>query len=105
MFFLGLCFASLLPLTHLSIAKGPINTLFFVSPILKSCVLYILGLVLYATHWPEAAPMWGKKHIPLFDVMCSHAGWHVFIVLAIRAHYVGLGALKVQSGTFSCGVA
>ncbi|KAF8319336.1 HlyIII-domain-containing protein [Clavulina sp. PMI_390] len=31
---------------------------------------------------------------PIFEFMCSHTLWHVFIVLAIRSHYVGLGVLR-----------
>lgn len=118
-FFLSLCFASILPLTHLAIAKGPLNTLKFIrmsrvpsskcsrcetdfvlayisEPTLSSCLFYITGLIFYAFHFPECV-FPGK-----FDFAYSHAIWHVFIILAIRSHYEGMSALKDASVVFSC---
>ncbi|KAF8344084.1 hemolysin-III related-domain-containing protein [Cantharellus anzutake] len=98
LFYLGLSFASLLPLTHLALSKGLIATIHEVLPLTPSWGSYFVGLFFYVTHFPERAfPGW-------FDWGNSHTIWHMFIVLAIRLHYLGLGQLRagVTASGVSC---
>lgn len=72
MFFLGICFIALAPLTHLALQHGAAKMLHFagthvslreicprthlsafIAPVLTSCAAYVFGLVFYATHFPE----------------------------------------------------
>ncbi len=58
-------------------------------PLTPSWGCYFIGLFFYTTQFPECSfSGW-------FDWGNSHTIWHMFIVLAIRMHYVGLGQLKV----------
>jgi adiponectin receptor len=58
-------------------------------------MFYIIGLVFYAFHFPECV-FPGK-----FDYAYSHTLWHIFIIMAIRAHYMSLVVLKAHSASFS----
>ncbi len=100
-FFLSLAFSSIAPLIQL-LRLHPTPAVYdFVSPIVPSLVSYVVGLVFYATHFPECvlAPRWPDTRRWL-DWLGggSHAIWHVFIVLAIRLHREGMEDMKAGMG-------
>ncbi|PWN27630.1 HlyIII-domain-containing protein [Jaminaea rosea] len=95
--FLGMCFTSLLPFAHATYEHGLLKTLRFLSPILPSLACYIIGLVFYATNWPESR--WPGK----FDLFLhAHQIWHVSIVLAILFHYRAALQFHANRFEFSC---
>lgn len=95
--FLGMCFTSLLPFAHATFEHGFGKTLRFLSPILPSLACYIVGLVFYATNWPERR--WPGK----FDIwLHAHQIWHVSIVLAILFHYRAALRFHENRFEFSC---
>ncbi|KAF9010677.1 hypothetical protein BDQ17DRAFT_1346669 [Cyathus striatus] len=51
----------------------------FVRPVIPSIMSYVMGLVFYAAHFPNAR---------------SHAIWHCFIVLAVSQHRAAIHAMK-----------
>jgi adiponectin receptor len=114
MFFLTLGFTALAPLTHLSLVFSPYRTLIFVgtfviyptrplgsdyclavAPVLRSVSSYLVGLVFYATHFPECV-LSSHARWKWLDWLGggSHAIWHAFIVLAISQHRAAIGGLK-----------
>ena len=100
-FFLSLAFSSIAPLIQLARLHSPSAMYGFISPIVPSLASYIVGLVFYATHFPECvlAPRWPGARCWL-DWLGggSHAIWHVFIVLAIRLHRLGMEDMKAGIG-------
>ena len=91
LFFLGICFTALAPLTHLALQHGAGKMLHFAGmggcasalihrlnilssgPVLTSCAAYVLGLTFYATHFPECK--WPGK----FDYIGhSHQASHCY---------------------------
>ncbi|PIL35811.1 hypothetical protein GSI_01471 [Ganoderma sinense ZZ0214-1] len=106
-FFLSLAFSSIAPLIRLAQLHSTGAMHEFIAPIVPSLASYIVGLVFYATHFPECvlAPRWPGARCWL-DWLGggSHAIWHVFIVLAIRLHREGMEDMKAGIGE-ACGVA
>ncbi|GHJ87456.1 hypothetical protein NliqN6_3858 [Naganishia liquefaciens] len=97
LFFLGICFTALAPLTHLALQHGAGKMLHFAGPVLTSCAAYVLGLTFYATHFPECK--WPGK----FDYIGhSHQIWHMCIVLAIFLHYRGCIHIFEHREALSC---
>lgn len=95
--FLGMCFTGLLPFLHASYEHGLYKTLNFLSPIIPSVMCYIIGLVLYATNFPER--YWPGS----FDYFGhAHQFWHVSIVLAILLHYRAALQFHANRFEFSC---
>lgn len=95
--FLGMCFTGLAPFAHAAFEHGLGKTLAFLRPILPSLACYIIGLVFYATHWPERA--WPGR----FDRLGhAHQLWHIAIVLAILLHYRAALQFHANRFDFSC---
>lgn len=95
--FLGMCFTGLLPFLHASYEHGLYKTLNFLSPIIPSVMCYIIGLVLYATNFPER--YWPGS----FDIFGhAHQFWHISIVLAILLHYRAALQFHANRFDFSC---
>ncbi|KAJ7680726.1 hemolysin-III related-domain-containing protein [Mycena polygramma] len=96
-FFVGISFSALAPLAGIAALQGWDTMIRFVAPIGPSLLYYIAGLVIYATQIPEcfigARGGWVGRVVD----GCgggSHAIWHVFIVLAMRAHRDGLREMR-----------
>ncbi|CAO1616783.1 unnamed protein product [Sympodiomycopsis kandeliae] len=95
--FLGMCFTGLLPFVHASYEHGMMKTLRFLSPIIPSVMCYIIGLILYATNFPER--YWPGS----FDIFGhAHQFWHISIVLAILLHYRAALQFHANRFEFSC---
>ena len=105
-FFLTLAFSSVAPLMALALLHGRREMLAFIAPIAPSLASYVVGLVFYATHFPECvlAPRWPSLRWLDWLGGGSHAIWHVFIVLAISLHKRGMVAMKEGIGAGVCGV-
>ncbi|KAF8601049.1 HlyIII-domain-containing protein [Ceratobasidium sp. AG-I] len=74
-FFLLCACSAIIPLAHLSYKHTFGGMWGFIRPLVPSLVSYLVGLALYATHFPEC-------YFPgRFDWGGSHAMWHVFIVI------------------------
>ncbi|KAJ6594332.1 hypothetical protein B0H19DRAFT_1095030 [Mycena capillaripes] len=104
-FFVGISFSALAPLAGIATLQGWDVMLRFIAPIGPSLLYYIIGLVIYATQVPECfiggRGGWVSKVVD----MCgggSHAIWHVFIVLAIRAHRDGLREMRKAAVEGGC---
>ncbi len=99
-FFLSLAFSSIAPLLELSRLHSIRETISFITPIAPSFASYIVGLVFYATHFPECvfADRWPSMHWLDWLGGGSHAIWHVCIVAAISLHKQGMGAMKSGIG-------
>ncbi|KAI0044231.1 HlyIII-domain-containing protein [Auriscalpium vulgare] len=93
-FFVSLAFTAVAPLTHLAILHSTREMFAFIRPVVPSLASYIVGLVFYATHFPECvlAPRWAPQLAWLGGG--SHAIWHAFIVLAISQHRAAMPLLK-----------
>lgn len=65
-------------------------------PLIPSLGCYTIGLVFYATQFPECYLSSRWEHSRLLDWIGggSHAIWHVFIVAAIAMHMGGMSQLK-----------
>ncbi|CAO1613857.1 unnamed protein product [Parajaminaea phylloscopi] len=95
--FLAMCFTGLAPFAHAVFEHGFYKTLSFLSPILPSILCYIVGLIFYASNWPERA--WPGR----FDIFLhAHQIWHVAIVLAILFHYKAALQFHANRFDFSC---
>ncbi|KAG8755876.1 hypothetical protein FRC12_010747, partial [Ceratobasidium sp. 428] len=72
-FFLVCACSAVVPLAHMSFRHSIGGMWGFIRPVVPSLASYLIGLVFYATHFPECCfPGW-------FDWAGSHAIWHVFI--------------------------
>ena len=96
-----MAFSSIAPLLELSRIHSAREMYAFISPIVPSLVSYVVGLVFYATHFPECvvAPRWPSV-CGWLDWLGggSHAIWHVFIVLVICLHKQGMEVMKSGIG-------
>ncbi|KAJ6489554.1 hemolysin-III related-domain-containing protein [Mycena vitilis] len=96
-FFVGISFSALAPLAGIAALQGWDAMIRFVAPIGPSLLYYIAGLVIYATQIPEcfigARGGWVGRVVDACGGG-SHAIWHVFIVLAMRAHRDGLREMR-----------
>ncbi|KAI0675346.1 HlyIII-domain-containing protein [Trametes maxima] len=99
-FFVSLAFSGLAPLFTLAYHHSLRAMGAFISPIVPSFAAYIIGLLFYATHFPECilAPRWPSFHWLDWLGGGSHAIWHVCIVLAISLHKQGMEAMKAGVG-------
>ncbi|RDX47877.1 HlyIII-domain-containing protein [Lentinus brumalis] len=95
-FFLTLAFSGIAPLAELSRLHSFKEAVYFISPIAPSLVSYIVGLLFYATHFPECvfASRWPSMRWLDFLGGGSHAIWHVCIVLAISFHKQGMQLMR-----------
>lgn len=99
-FFVSLALSSMAPLMELSRQHSIANMLNFILPIVPSLASYVVGLVFYATHFPECvlATRWPSARWLDWLGGGSHAIWHVCIVLAISLHKRGMGAMEGGMG-------
>ncbi|GJE97748.1 HlyIII-domain-containing protein [Phanerochaete sordida] len=98
-FFLALALSSIAPLAHLSYLYSACQMFAFIRPLLPSLLMYIAGLVFYATHFPEcvlARP--GETHWLDWLGGGSHAIWHLCIVFAISLHRHAMDSMKAGIG-------
>ncbi|KAI0630404.1 HlyIII-domain-containing protein [Trametes polyzona] len=95
-FFVSLALSSIAPLAELAREHSTGAMGAFIRPIVPSLVSYVVGLVFYATHFPECvlAPRWPSLRVLDWLGGGSHAIWHVCIVLAISLHKQGMEAMK-----------
>ncbi|KAH9942412.1 putative G-protein coupled receptor [Epithele typhae] len=97
-FFLSLAFSSLAPIITLAYLHSPRGAASFIAPIAPSFLSYIIGLVFYATHFPECvlAHRWPALRANVLDWLGggSHAIWHVCIVAAIALHRRGMVGMR-----------
>ncbi|KAJ7063582.1 hemolysin-III related-domain-containing protein [Mycena amicta] len=105
-FFVSISFSALLPLAGIAALQGWDTMTSFMAPIGPSLVFYVVGLVIYATQFPECLLGGTRSRIVRFLVdRCgagSHAIWHVFIVLAIRAHRDGIREMRRAAAEGGC---
>lgn len=74
-FFLGIAVSGVVPFTHLMFAQSFSRTWTFFTPVFRSLLCYIFGVVIYASHFPE------KLKPGLFDrIGNSHQIWHLAIL-------------------------
>ncbi|KAH9858660.1 hemolysin-III related-domain-containing protein [Lenzites betulinus] len=95
-FFVSLALSGIVPLTILAL-QHPADAIWaFMRPIVPSLASYIVGLVFYATHFPECvlAPRWPSLRLIDWLGGGSHAIWHVCIVLAISLHKRGMEEMR-----------
>ncbi|KAK2467879.1 hypothetical protein APHAL10511_000174 [Amanita phalloides] len=93
-FFLTMAFSSIAPLASLSVLHTAKEVISFVSPVVPSILSYIIGLVFYATHFPErVVPEQLRSQLDNMG-LGSHMIWHCFIVLAVNQHKAAISALK-----------
>ncbi|KAI0744151.1 HlyIII-domain-containing protein [Daedaleopsis nitida] len=99
-FFLTLALSSVAPLIELARLHSVKQTIEFIAPIAPSLASYIVGLIFYATHFPECvlAAQAGSVHWLDWLGGGSHAIWHVCIVLAISLHKQGMEVMKSGIG-------
>ncbi|KAJ7497715.1 hemolysin-III related-domain-containing protein [Mycena latifolia] len=101
-FFVGISFSALAPLAGIAVLQGWGPMLHFVAPIGPSVLFYIIGLVVYAMQVPECfLPPRVNRMLDTVGAG-SHAVWHVFIVLAMRAHRAGIREMGRAAGLRGC---
>ncbi|KAI7871216.1 hemolysin-III related-domain-containing protein [Spinellus fusiger] len=94
-FFVSLTSSCVLPVAHLMMAYGSSVILSWLMPVAKSLACYVLGVVVYANHLPEA--FWPGK----FDRLGhSHQLWHLFVCGGIWYYYTAAVAFVGQRGQF-----
>ncbi|KAJ7045923.1 hemolysin-III related-domain-containing protein [Mycena alexandri] len=110
-FFVGISFSALAPLAGIAALQGWGRMVAFVAPLCPSLAFYVAGLFFYAAQIPErwigGGPQAERSWVGRVTDMCgggSHAIWHVFIVLAIRAHRDGLREMRVAAAEGGCAV-
>jgi len=93
-FFLAMAFSSIAPMASLSLLHTAEEVVSFIYPVIPSLVSYVIGLIFYATHFPEC--IIPEKLRGRLDRMGlgSHMIWHCFIVLAVSQHRAAINALK-----------
>ncbi|CAK5265484.1 unnamed protein product [Mycena citricolor] len=107
-FFVGTAFSGLAPLGGIAALQGWGATGRFIAPVVPSFLFYILGIAFYATLTPERLIRSKGRLGRVRDWFGggSHAIWHVFIVLAIRAHRDGIREMRrvaMQGGCAAVG--
>ncbi|GBE80657.1 Uncharacterized protein SCP_0303760 [Sparassis crispa] len=94
-FFVALALASVAPLACLAQQHSASEMFAFIDPVVPSFISYVIGLVFYASHFPERYFVRAAQaHWLDWVGGGSHAIWHVFIVLAISQHKHGMAQLK-----------
>lgn len=86
LFFVSLALSSIAPLATYSMLYSPLETFYFVSPVIPSLLSYVIGLIFYVSHIPERflSDKW-RQRLDAFGAG-SHCIWHCFIVLAVILH-------------------
>ncbi|PBK73533.1 HlyIII-domain-containing protein [Armillaria solidipes] len=86
LFFVSLALSSIAPLATYSMLYSPLETFYFVSPVIPSLLSYAVGLIFYVSHIPERflSDKW-RQRLDAFGAG-SHCIWHCFIVLAVILH-------------------
>ncbi|BFZ55701.1 inc metabolism membrane protein [Savitreella phatthalungensis] len=98
MFFLGIAISGALPVAHIMASQSVLRTLSFFAPVTKSIACYVVGVAIYASHWPERLSP-GK-----FDSLGnSHQLWHLAILGGIYYHFRAVQQFHVSSRGFACG--
>lgn len=84
-FFLGLAFSAMMPIGHMAILYGVVDTAKFFSPVLPSITAYLVGVSFYGNSFPEcmAPGRWDT-------LFASHQLWHGAIVAAVWLHWRAL---------------
>ncbi|KAK7005892.1 IZH family channel protein [Favolaschia claudopus] len=106
-FFVGISFSAIAPLTGIAVLRGWGVMWEFISPVVPSLLYYIMGIFVYATMIPERFVGGRGGWVGWVGDMCgggSHAIWHVFIVLAIRAHRDGLREMRRAALEGGCAI-
>ncbi|KAH9892627.1 HlyIII-domain-containing protein [Cubamyces lactineus] len=95
-FFVSLALSGFAPLVQLARAHSFHEMVAFISPIVPSLTSYVVGLIFYATHFPECVLATRWPSLRWLDWLGggSHAIWHVCIVLAISLHKQGMEVMK-----------
>ncbi|KAI0823694.1 putative G-protein coupled receptor [Trametes gibbosa] len=95
-FFVSLSLSALAPIAALALMHSAGAAGAFIRPIVPSLASYFVGLVFYATHFPECvlAPRWPSLRLLDWLGGGSHAIWHVCIVLAIGLHKRGMEDMR-----------
>ena len=94
LFFLCMGFTAVGPLAALAYLHSYQEVIAFAAPVWPSIVSYLIGLVFYATHFPER--YLSARYAKWLD-WCgggSHAIWHGFVVLAISQHRAAIGEMR-----------
>ncbi|KAI6046128.1 hemolysin-III related-domain-containing protein [Pisolithus marmoratus] len=94
LFFVSLAFTSVAPLAVLSYLHSPWQVKLFLDPVWPSVLSYLIGLVFYATRFPERLLSERFSHYLDWCGGGSHAIWHAFIVLAIKQHREAIALLR-----------
>ncbi|WVO14646.1 hypothetical protein L204_102283 [Cryptococcus depauperatus] len=98
-FFLFLCFAMVAPMAHMFFQYGRKKAASFIGPFMYSILVYVIGLLFYAFHFPECK--WPGK----FDLWgSSHQLWHMGIVIAIALHYRAIFVAHSVRHEYSCAI-
>ncbi|KAJ7919789.1 hypothetical protein B0H13DRAFT_2268380 [Mycena leptocephala] len=106
-FFVGISFSALAPLAGIAALQGWDTMIRFVAPVGPSLLYYIVGLVVYATQVPERFLGGRRGWVGWVSDMCgggSHGIWHIFIVLAMRAHRDGIREMRRAATEGGCAI-
>ncbi|KAJ7634904.1 hemolysin-III related-domain-containing protein [Roridomyces roridus] len=110
-FFVSLSLSAVAPIAGLVAVQGWEATIRFGAPVMPSLVYYAIGIFIYATQIPERWLGGGKfKEWPWVGRIVdrcgggSHALWHIFIVLAMRAHRDGLREMRAVAELGGCAI-
>ncbi|KAJ7878680.1 hemolysin-III related-domain-containing protein [Mycena leptocephala] len=106
-FFVGISFSALAPLAGIAALQGWDTMIRFVAPVGPSLLYYIVGLVVYATQVPERFLGGRRGWVGWVSDMCgggSHGIWHIFIVLAMRAHRDGIREMRRAAAEGGCAI-
>jgi len=93
-FFVCMAYSVLIPLAVLSMVYSVTVMMSYMGPLWPSLGSYMVGLVIYALHFPERfLPESVRKK---FDIVGagSHAIWHCFIILAIYLHLWAMETMR-----------
>ncbi|KAJ7267561.1 hemolysin-III related-domain-containing protein [Mycena haematopus] len=110
-FFVGISFSAIAPMAGIVVLQGWGVMWRFVAPITPSLLYYLVGLTIYAAQVPERwfgggpPPPAPRGWVGWASDMCgggSHALWHIFIVLAMRAHRDGIREMRRVAGEGGC---
>ncbi|KAF7321967.1 SGL domain-containing protein [Mycena kentingensis (nom. inval.)] len=108
-FFVGIALASLAPMASVAALRGWTVMAKWVAPCLPCLVLYFVGLLFYAAHFPErllGTDKTRRGRLARFVVdecgLTSHAIWHVIVVFAMRAHLDGIRQMRAMAAEDGC---
>ncbi|KAJ7919780.1 hypothetical protein B0H13DRAFT_2320070 [Mycena leptocephala] len=105
--FVGISFSALAPLAGIAALQGWDTIIRFVAPVGPSLLYYIVGPVVYATQVPERFLGGREGWVGWVSDMCgggSHGIWHIFIVLAMRAHHDGIREMRRAAAEGGCAI-